>query len=432
MLLFGDGSASKVFKRDEVRDIVFSSLEKLGERKRVIAVPPDFTRFHSQSGLIIELMWEYYGKRLVDVLPATGTHVPMTSEEIEAMFGQVPESLFRIHDWRKGTVTLGEVPSDLVREVSGGLVEYGIPVQLNRLLTDGKHDLVLSVGQVVPHEVIGLAGYTKNLFVGVGGPEAINRSHFLGAAYGMERMMGRTDTPVRSIMNYGIERFAGHIPVVHILVVVGNESAGKPVLRGIFIGDSRECFERAAALSLEVNVRILDTPLTKCVVWLDPLEFKSTWLGNKSIYRTRMAMADGAELIVLAPGLKRFGEDAAIDRLIRKYGYVGTPAILEAVEAQPDLRENLNAAAHLIHGSTEGRFTVTYCPGELSRKEIESVHYRYADLSPMIQKYDPGSLKDGFNTMPDGEEIYYVSNPALGLWACRERLEPAGPKNLEP
>ncbi len=427
MLLCSMGSAAADWTVDEVRAGLYAALDGLGARRRVLAVPPDFTRLHSQAGLVTELAWHYYGDRLADVLPATGTHVPVTAAETAAMFGRVPRELFRAHDWRRGTVRLGEVPPGYVRDATGGAVDFGVPVELDRLLVEGGHDLVLSIGQVVPHEVVGMAGYTKNLFVGAGGPGAINRSHFLGAVCGMERIMGRADTPVRRVMNYGIGRFAGHLPVVYILTVVGNGGNGKAAFRGLFIGDDAECFDRAAALALETNFALVETPIRKCVVYLDPSEFHSTWLGNKSIYRTRMAMADGGELLVLAPGLERFGEDDAVDRLIRRYGYPGTPAVLEAVRTRPDLGESLMTAAHCIHGSTEGRFTVTYCPGRLSRREIEGVHYRYGDLAGALARYDPAVLDDGLNTMPDGEEVYYISNPALGLWAHRGRFHAAAP-----
>ncbi|MDD4622421.1 MAG: D-mannonate epimerase, partial [Kiritimatiellae bacterium] len=161
----------------------------------------------------------------------------------------------------------------------------------------------------------------------------------------------------------------------------------------------------------------------KCVVYLDPAEFKSTWLGNKAVYRTRMAMADGGELLILAPGVKEFGEDAQIDALIRKYGYFGTPKTLEAVKANADLQENLGAAAHLIHGSSEGRFGITYAPGHLTREEIEGAGFKYADVKAMMARYNPEMLKDGINVMPDGEEIFYISNPAIGLWSVRERFQ---------
>jgi len=205
--------------------------------------------------------------------------------------------------------------------------------------------------------------------------------------------------------------------------VVGNDAEGKLSVRGLFVSDDGSGFDRGAALSLQVNFNMLDEPLGKVVVYLDPGEFKSLWLGNKSIYRTRMALADGGELIVLAPGVKEFGEDPEIDRLIRKYGYRGTPAALAAVKADAELRNNLGAAAHLIHGSSEGRFRITYCPGHLPREAIESVNFHYADLKPMMARYDPARLKDGWNVMPDGEKIFFISNPALGLWAYRGRFQ---------
>jgi hypothetical protein len=272
-----------------------------------------------------------------------------------------------------------------------------------------------------------MANYNKNIFVGTGGAEGINKSHYIGAAYGMEKMMGRADTPVRKIFNYASDNFSNHMPIVYVQTVVGLNKQGKLQTYGLYIGDDFSVFDKAAKLSLQVNFEMVEKPIKKAVVWLDPLEFKSTWLGNKSVYRTRMALADGGELIVLAPALIEFGEDKQIDKLIRKYGYFGTPHTLKLVEENEDLRNNLGAAAHLIHGSSEGRFSITYCPGKgeknLSKQEIESVGFNWADYDEMTAKYNPEKLKDGFNIMPDGEEIFYVSNPAIGLWAFKDRFE---------
>jgi len=279
----------------------------------------------------------------------------------------------------------------------------------------------------VPHEVIGMANYNKNLFVGTGGVAGINESHFIGAAYGMERMMGRADTPLRRILNYAQDHFCRHLPLLFMLTVIGPRADGTLAVRGLYIGDDVDCFQQAAALSVEVNFTVLDEPLEKVVVYLDPEEFHSTWLGNKSIYRTRMAIADAGELVVLAPGVGMFGEDEEIDRLIRKYGYRTTPEIMRFVQESGDLGKNLSAAAHLIHGSSEGRFKITYCPGKLSREEIESVGYEYSDLASMLRCYSPDSLRDGWKLLPDGQRVYYISNPALGLWAYRGRL-PGGQK----
>ncbi len=422
MIYYQSGSENTVFSPSDLEYGVYSALVKIGPRKKVLVVPPDFTRFHSRAGDITTLIYNYYRENLKDVLPALGTHSPMTDKEISEMYKGVPKDLFRIHDWRNDVVTGGTVPGECVNEITDGKLNYSWPAQLNKLVKNGGHDLILSVGQVVPHEVAGMASYNKNLLVGTGGPEGINKSHFVGAVYGMERMMGKVDTPVRKLLNYASGNFISQLPVVYVQTVIGRDKTGKLVIRGLFIGDDEEVFRLASVLSLKVNFTILDKPIRKAVVYLDPAEFKSTWLGNKSIYRTRMAMADNGELVILAPGLKEFGEDKEIDRLIRKYGYRGTPATLKSVDGNEELMNNLSAAAHLIHGSSEGRFAITYCPGYLTKKEIESVNFRYADLSTMMKRYDPAKLREGVNRLPDDEGVYYISNPATGLWASKDRL----------
>jgi len=428
MIYFQTGSPTASLSHDDLREGLYTALTLLGKKKKILAIPPDFTRFPSRAGELTRYAWNFYGDKLTDILPALGTHSAMTEHQITEMFGDVPKELFRVHDWRNDVVTLGEVPAEYVREVSGNAVDFAWPAQVNKLLVEGGFDLILSIGQVVPHEVVGMANHNKNIFVGTGGAEGINKSHFIGAAFGMEKMMGRPKTPVRRIFDYASHNFAKHLPILYILTVVGmDKEDGSLKVRGLYIGDDKEVFKAAAALSLEVNFTMLDHPMKKVVVYLDPTEFKSTWLGNKSVYRTRMAIADGGELIVLAPALKEFGEDSEIDRLIRKYGYFGTPQTLKSVRENEELKNNLSAAAHLIHGSSEGRFSITYCPGNakenLTQKEIESVGFKYGNLEEMTQKYDPAKLKDGWNKSADGEEFYYISNPAIGLWAVRERFK---------
>ena len=428
MIYFQTGSTKADLSHDDLKEGLYTALALLGKKKKILAIPPDFTRLPSRAGELTHYAYEYYGDKLTDILPALGTHTPMTENQISEMFGDIPQSLFRNHDWRNDVVTLGEVPAEYIREVSGDAVDFAWPAQVNKLLVEGGFDLILSIGQVVPHEVVGMANHNKNIFVGTGGAEGINKSHFIGAAFGMEKMMGRPQTPVRRIFDYASHHFAKHLPILYILTVVGMDPQdGTLKVRGLYIGDDKEVFKAAAALSIVVNFNMLDRPMKKVVVYLDPAEFKSTWLGNKSVYRTRMAIADGGELIVLAPALKEFGEDAEIDRMIRKYGYFGTPQTLKSVRENEDLKNNLSAAAHLIHGSTEGRFSVTYCPGNkkenLTQQEIESVGFKYAVLEEMIKVFDPDKLRDGWNKTADGEEFYYISNPALGLWAVRERFK---------
>ena len=425
MMYFERGSKTDIITPEQTRAILYKVFDGMGPRKRVLALPPDFTRFNSFAGPITEMANDYFGDALTDVMPALGTHSPMSDEQLSVMFPSIPRDKFRVHDWRNDIVTVGTVPGSYVKEVSEGKLDYDMNAQVNKLLLDPSFDLILSIGQVVPHEVIGMANYTKNIFVGVGGSDFINKSHFIGASYGMERIMGRAKSPVRDVFEYAKVNFLKNVPIVYVLTVrAKDEESGEMVTRGLFIGDDFECFQKAADLSLATNFIMVDREIRKCIVYLDPEEFKSTWLGNKAVYRTRMALADDAELVVLAPGLKEFGEDKTIDGLIRKYGYKGTPHTLECTNANADLQSNLGASAHLIHGSSEGRFTITYCPGDgMSREEIEGVGFNYCRYEDMVARYPIGNLKDGWNTMPDGEEVYYISNPALGLWAHPDKFK---------
>src|SRR5512137_2603421 len=392
---FARGGVNDNITTAEKRDALAQALKVLGRPlRRVLILPPDHTRLNSDAGELTRLLYELLSpKAEVDIMPALGTHSPMTEAQLRMMFGEsIPLARFKVHDWRNGIQQVGEVSGKLIQEWSGGLVDYSVRIEVSKLLFAG-YDLVLSVGKIVPHEVVGMANYTKNIVVGAGGADIINKSHFLGAAYGMERMMGRIETPVRRLFNYAVETFLSDLPIKFVLTVMEKNKAGSGmIMRGLYVGDDMETFTLGARLSQKVNLDQLDQPLKKVVVYLDPHEFKSTWLGNKAVYRTRMAMADGGDLVILAPGLKEFGEDAEIDRLIRKYGYRGTPTTLAAVKANDELRSNLSAAAHLIHGSSEGRFRITYCPGHLRQQDIESVNFRCADLKQMTQRYDPAKL----------------------------------------
>jgi nickel-dependent lactate racemase len=418
------GSTETDLSAQQMKELLVESLNKLGTRKNVLAVPPDQSREHSRAGDLTRYAWQHYGDRLKAVLPAIGTHTPMRPDQIAHMFGDMPLELFKVHNWRTDIDTLGELPAEFIREQSEGKLNYTWLAQVNRLISQGGFDLILSIGQVVPHEVIGMANHAKNILIGTGGREGINRSHYLGAVYGMERIMGRAENPVRSVLNLASERFLRQLPIVYVQTVVGRGKNGGLAVRGLFIGDDLECFLRAAELSLKVNFEMLDEPIKKAVVYLDPKEFHSTWIGNKAVYRTRMALADGAELVILAPGVREFGEDKGIDVLIRKYGYRGTPATLKAVKENADLASDLSAAAHLIHGSSEGRFKIVWCPAELSREEIESVGFAFGDLKSMTRRYNPDKLQHGYNRV-GGEEIFFVANPGLGLWAHRSRFEDA-------
>ena len=409
--------------REQVEAALGAWLSQYPRRlRKVLLLPPDFTRGHSQAGLIVQILYRMLApKTQVDIMPALGTHVPLSRDERLEMFGpDIPEKRFLVHNWRTDVVKIGEVPASYVAEVSEGLVDYAVDVEVNSRLLDPGYDAIMSIGQVVPHEVVGMANYTKNVLVGCGGKSMIDKTHFLGAVYGMERLMGRDHSPVRRVFDYAEEHFLCSLPLQYILTVTTAER-GRPTIKGLFAGRDRSLFEEAVRLSRMHNFDLLDKPLRKVVVYLDPSHFKSTWLGNKAIYRTRMAIADRGELTIIAPGVRQFGEDQLVDGLIRKYGYSGTEQILEMVRQNEDLRGSLSAAAHLIHGSSEGRFDIVYAPGHLTDTEIESVGFGYMPLDEAIARFNPDALHDGYNTV-GGEEIFYVSNPSLGLWSIAERF----------
>jgi nickel-dependent lactate racemase len=430
MEYFHEGGEDMEVDRRRAGELLDAMLDRMGPRRRVLLLPPDATRFHSGAGELTVMLYERLaGRAHVEIMPTLGTHAPMTRGDIERMFPGIPPGVFHEHSFRSRLHRLGEVPSWFVREITEGKLDFPIACEVSRLLVEGRWDAMISIGQLVPHEVAGVSNHNKNVYVGAGGRETINKTHFIGAVYGMERIMGRERSPVRQIFDYADEHLAGDLPPVTYLLTVRGRDAGDPqtprgrlVTRGLFAGEGAACFRRGARLCRRVNVSLLARPIQRCVVWLDPAELRSTWLGNKAIYRTRMAMADGGELIVLAPGVHRFGEDPGMDRLIRRYGYRGTAETLESVARHADLAGDLSAAAHLIHGSSEGRFTIRYAAGGLTRTEIESVGFASGDLDELVRRYDPARLQEGYTSTPDGEEIFFVANPALGLWGLTEQF----------
>jgi nickel-dependent lactate racemase len=411
--------------RDTLKKTLHEAIaDDISSLKKVLLIPPDMTRMHSGAGMITAMFYEILKDSCnVDIMPALGTHDPMTDAEIDAFFGEdIPKDRFIVHNWRTDVVEIGEIPGDYVAEVSEGLINTPILVELNKRLVDGTYDRIISIGQVVPHEVAGMANYSKNLLVGCGGPDIINQSHMLGAIYGMERVMGKDHSPVRKVFDFAEKNFLAHIPLTYVLTVT-TENEGKVSIHGLFIGRNRDLFEQAVVLSQQKNLTYVKEPIKKIVVYLDESEFKSTWLGNKSIYRTRMAIADDGDLIILAPGIAKFGEDKENDRCIRKYGYVGREKILKLSQDNQDLQKNKSVAAHLIHGSSEGRFNITYAVKKMTQREVENAGFAYMDYEKGIVKYDPKILKNGFNLLEDGETIFYISNPALGLWVCKDNFK---------
>lgn len=406
--------------KEEIKESILLSI-KNKDLKKVLLIPPDFTRFHSNAGYITNVYYHELIKTCeVDILPALGTHEKMSIEQCREMFGDIPYNKFIVHNWRTDIVKLGEVPSEELLKMTDGIWKTPVSVEVNKLLMDKSYDLIISIGQVVPHEVIGMANHSKNIFVGCGGKDMINSSHMIGALYGMERMMGKDHTPVRQLFDYSLNNFMKECPILFVLTVT-TAPLGNITTHGLFIGEKRNTLEEAIKLAQEKNIDFLEKGIRKCIVYLDPSEFKSTWLGNKAVYRTRMAIQDGGELIILGGGIERFGEDRIVDNLIRKYGYIGREKVLEEFQTNEELKNNMGMTAHLIHGSSDNRFSISYAVKNITKEEIESVNYKWLDYEETIKKYNPMTLKYGWNIV-DNEEVFFIPNPALGLWIDKNRF----------
>ncbi len=424
MIFFSEGAENLTIDRDRISELIDTMLAKLGNVGRVLILPPDFTRYHSYAGEITRMLYDKLKNgSYIEIMPTLGTHLPLTEEELDMMFNGIPHEIFKPHDWRNDIVRIGTIPPEIIEKLTDGLVNFPLHCEINKTLIEGSWDQIISVGQLVPHELIGIANYNKNIFIGVGGKDIIDKTHFIGALYGAEKMMGHTGSPVRKVLNYMGENFTNQLPISYILTIRGIDVDNKIVTRGIYAGNDEECYFKGAALCQKVNIKLLKKEYKKVIAYLDPEEFKSTWVGNKPIYRTRMAIADGGELIILCPGINTFGEDHANDLIIRKYGYQDKASLLKAMNENVDLANNLATLSALIVGSPENKFKVIYGAKNISREEIESVHCNYADYDEIVKKYNPSELKEGENIMPDGEEIFYVSNPAQGLWAEINRFK---------
>jgi len=405
-----------------------------GTFNRVLLLPPDLTRAHSRVGYVTELFYKALmaenPKCDIHVIPTLGQHVPHTEEENKWMFGSIPNERIHAHDWRKTVKTIGTVPAEYVKETTGGAADWEIPVELNTMLLDEKWDLIINLGHVVPHEVLGFANHNKNYFIGIAGKEMICAAHIAAAVYGIENNLGCLITPLRACFNYAEDKYLGHLKDLYVQIVMKRDENNKLVMCGLFVGDDLETYLEAARLSKSENITTFEKPIKKVVAVMQADEFRSTWVANKAVYRTRMVIADGGELLIIAPGLERFGEQPEVDDLIRKYGYTGTPRILGLYKTEADMKEIPHGVAHLIHGSSEGRFTIRYAPGHLTKADIEQVGYEYADLAETQKRYDPATMKEGWNTMPDGEEVFYISTPSAGLWATEAKLNNPNRKDL--
>ncbi len=342
----------------DLRGAVRHALAGVREGTRVLAVIPDKTRDDNTDLLFPMISEELAARRAAafDALVAQGTHPPMTDVEKRAKIGAGSAAMPLLgevfdHHWDRPSelLTLGTLSRAEISSLTGGLMAEDVPVQLNARLAQGRYDLILVVGAVVPHEVAGFAGGAKYFFPGVAGPELTHLTHWLGALATIERVIGRVETPTRHV----IEAAAAKIetPVIGFTSVSTRSGAGLRT-HALFTGGLRETVRQAAEVSARLHVRHTGRRFRRVIALLDE-HYDEMWVGGKASYKLGAIVEDGGELVIYAPQLK--GISTTHGRLIEKYGYAPLEQVREMVEGSDELRANLCVAAHLAHVSYAGR-----------------------------------------------------------------------------
>ncbi|PYS94255.1 MAG: hypothetical protein DMF64_01290 [Acidobacteria bacterium] len=356
----GTGAPALDLSPDELRAIVEQALLRIAPRARVLAIIPDKTR-DDNTDLLFPCAAEILAARRVeqfDALVAQGTHMPMTEAEKRAKTGLhadlAAQGLGQIYDhqWNRPEelVTLGELSAERVCELTGGLIDQSVTVNLNRLLAPGRYDTVLVFGATVPHEVAGFAGGAKYFFPGIAGPDLTHATHWLGALATIERVIGRVETPTRHM----IEAAAEFVParIISLNSVVTRTEDNRLRTHALFAGDIRQAFRHAAEVSRHVHIKYTGRKYKRVVALLDE-HYDELWVGGKASYKLGGIIEEGGELIIYAPHLHAISETHGL--LIEKYGYAPLDRVREMVALSTELQANLAVAAHLAHVSYAGQ-----------------------------------------------------------------------------
>ena len=355
----GTGGPDLDLSPAELREIVEQALLTVGPGARVLAIVPDKTR-DDNTDLLFPYAAEILaarGAEQFDALVAQGTHMPMTEDEKRAKVGLHEGASLPLlgqifdHQWNRPEelVDLGELSAERVTELTGGLINESVKVNLNRLLAPGVYDTVLIFGATVPHEVAGFAGGAKYFFPGVAGPDLTHATHWLGALASIERVIGRVETPTRHMIEAAADLVPARIISLNSVVTRGDDERLRT--HALFCGDFREAFRRAAEVSRQVHIKYTGRKYRRVVALLDE-HYDELWVGGKASYKLGGIIDEGGELIIYAPHLRAISETHGL--LIEKYGYAPIDRVREMVALSTELRSNLAVAAHLAHVSYAG------------------------------------------------------------------------------
>jgi nickel-dependent lactate racemase len=413
MMVIGRGYTDRDLTDDEAREIVREGLGTLAvDGKRVLILIPDGTRT-----MPMPLMFDLFQELLVpraaamDYLVALGTHQPMSDAQLSKLVGQtvvngqVGRSHVFNHEWGNPSnlVTLGVIPADAIRQITGGLMAQDVPVKLNKLILD--YDQLIICGPVFPHEVVGFSGGTKYFFPGIGGPEIINFTHWLGAVITNYKVIGSGYTPVRAV----IDRAAASIdrPVACFGLVVTHEG-----LAGLYFGTPQEAWQSASALSAQKHIVYVGRPF-KRVLSIMPEMYDDLWTAAKGMYKMEPAVADGGEVVIFAPHLTEVSYTHG--KLIDEIGYHCRDYFLKQWDKFKDYPGGV--LAHSTHvkglgqydaatGVETSRIRVTLATG-IPEERCRRINLGYLDPKTVNVHDWQGCEDEGILVVPRAGEMLY-------------------------
>ncbi len=409
----GEGFADRSLTTDEVRQIVSSAGDEMQVAdKRVLVIIPDGTRTMPMP-LMFELLQQEVGERAAacDYLVALGTHPLMRDAQLSALVGKpVINGLCGAtkvvnHRWDlpETFAELGVIPKEEAERISCSLLEEAIPVRINRMIID--YDQVLICGPVFPHEVVGFSGGNKYLFPGIGGPEIIGLTHWLGALLGSYELIGTHSTPVREVIDAAAELVK--VPVACLAAVITEDGVS-----GLYFGRAKEAWRAAADLSAQKHIVWIDQPFSK-VLSVMPSLYDDLWTAAKGMYKVEPAVADGGEVIIYAPHISEVSYTHGGD--IDKIGYHCRDYFVKQWEKFKDAPRSVLAHSTHLHGKgtydAEGglespRIKVTLATG-IPEERCRRINLGYLDPGGVNLDEWRDRESEGVKLIPRAGEILY-------------------------
>ncbi|UCC67399.1 MAG: DUF2088 domain-containing protein [Armatimonadota bacterium] len=421
----GIGYDNRLLTDAEVRSTVLDALGQadVGGR-RVLVIIPDHTRTAPIGQLfrLIHQVWSPKAAQL-DCLIALGTHPPMSGEMILQRLEMTPEerrttfanTRLLNHLWKDpGALTeIGVMSASEIGEITDGRFEMEVGITVNRMIFD--YDLLLIVGPVFPHEVVGFSGGNKYLFPGIAGQRIIDFFHWLGAVITNPVIIGNKWTPVRKVVDRAAAMVS--VPRLCISLVVKEER-----LAGLYFGRPEDSWSQAADLSQKLNIVYKDKPF-QTVLSCAPEMYDDIWTAGKCMYKLEPVAADGGTLIIYAPHVTQVS--VSHGAIIERVGYHTRDYFLKQWDKFKQYPWGV--LAHCTHVKGIGTFE-----NEVEKPRVNVV--LATQIRPEVCEkinlghLDPNSIRPEDYADREDEDVLYVPKAGETLFRLRDAPPELGGK----